>query len=167
MKIRSYAASDLDAVFAVINEAALAYKDVIPPDRWHEPYMPRAELDEEIADRVEFWLADEEQLIAGVMGIQDRGDVALIRHAYVRTDWQYQGVGTALLEYVLALSEKPMLIGTWAAATWAVDFYQRNGFSTVSCDEKERLLRQYWNIPERQVETSVVLADRRWIEGRG
>lgn len=167
MIIRSYAADDFDAVFAVINDAAVAYKDVIPPDRWHEPYMPHEELEGEISDQVEFWLAAEDKLLAGVMGIQDRGDVTLIRHAYVRTEWQHQGVGRALLDHVLALSQKPTLIGTWAEAKWAVEFYERNGFTLVSYADKERLLRLYWNIPERQIETSVVLADRRWIERDG
>ena len=167
MIIRSYAAGDFDAVFAVINDAAVAYKDVIPPDRWHDPYMPREALEGEIAEHVEFWLAAENKLIAGVMGIQDRGEVELIRHAYVLTERQHQGVGSALLAHVLTLSQKPMLIGTWAEAKWAVEFYQRNGFTLVSYEDKERLLRQYWNIPERQIETSVVLADRRWIKCEG
>ncbi len=164
MIIRPYAAGDLDAVFAIINDAAIAYKDVIPPDRWHEPYMPRDELEGEIADRVEFWLATDAESIVGVMGIQNCGEVALIRHAYVLTGQQRRGIGRALLDHVRSLSVKPMLIGTWADASWAVEFYERNGFTRVTYAEKERLLREYWNIPERQVETSVVLADRQWFE---
>jgi GNAT superfamily N-acetyltransferase len=167
LHIRSYSPNDFDEVFAVINDAAVAYKDVIPPDRWHQPYMPRDELAAEITDHVEFWLADDGTLIIGVMGIQDRGDVALIRHAYVRTGHQHQGIGRALLDHVRGRSQKPLLIGTWAAASWAIDFYRHNGFTQLPRKTKERLLRHYWNIPERQIETSVVLADRAWIDRHG
>ena len=165
--IRPYRAGDFEAVFAIINDAARAYKDVIPADRWHEPYMPRQELESEIADGVEFWLAGDDDRVAGVMGIQDRGDVALIRHAYVQTPRQHQGIGSGLLRHVQGLCQKPLLIGTWAAASWAVEFYQRNGFTIVSYEAKERLLRQYWNIPERQIATSVVLVDPTWAKSDG
>jgi N-acetylglutamate synthase-like GNAT family acetyltransferase len=154
-------------VFAIINAAAQAYRGVIPADRWHEPYMPREELEREIAAGVAFFVFEDEGRVAGVMGIQDKGEVALIRHAYVAPAVQRRGIGRALLRHLERLTDKPVLIGTWAAATWAIDFYVRNGFSVVSGGEKNLLLRRYWSIPERQIETSVVLADRRWAERRG
>ena len=164
--IRKSRPQDAAAMLAIINDGAQAYKGVIPADRWHEPYMPADELAGEIADGVEFWVAEEDGRILGVMGIQDKGEVALVRHAYVSLALQRKGVGTRLLRHVQALAGKPVLIGTWAAASWAIDFYRRNGFAVVSHAEKERLLRRYWSIPARQVETSVVLADRRWMETR-
>jgi N-acetylglutamate synthase-like GNAT family acetyltransferase len=167
MLIRESAESDFPAMTAIINDAARAYRGVIPADRWHEPYMPADELAREIASGIEFWVAEQEGRVAGVMGIQDKGDVALVRHAYVASNTQRSGVGTRLLRHVEGLVEKPILIGTWAAASWAIDFYRRNGFSVVSNEEKERLLRTYWSIPARQIETSVVLADTRWTEGQG
>lgn len=135
---------------------------MIPADRWHEPYMPLAELQHEIADGIAFWVAEDEGRIQGVMGIQDKGDVALLRHAYISPRAQRGGIGTALLRHVLGLTEKPILIGTWADASWAIDFYRRNGFIVVPAKTKDELLRRYWSIPARQVETSVVLADARW-----
>ena len=162
--IRQLRESDLPAAWAIINDAAQAYRGVIPADRWHEPYMPREELAAEIAAGVVFWIAENDARLLGVMGIQDKGDVALVRHAYVAPAMQRKGVGRALLRHVQSLADKPVLIGTWAAASWAVDFYVRNGFTVVSDGEKNRLLRKYWSIPERQIETSVVLADRRWRE---
>jgi GNAT superfamily N-acetyltransferase len=165
--IRASVPADLPAVFAIINDAAQAYRGVIPADRWHEPYMPREELEREIAAGVTFFLFEEERRVTGVMGIQDKGEVALIRHAYVAPGAQRRGIGRALLRHLERLTDKPVLIGTWAAATWAIDFYVRNGFSVVSRKEKNLLLRRYWSIPERQIETSVVLADRRWAERRG
>lgn len=155
---------DLDAMFGVVNAAAVAYKGVIPADRWHEPYMLRAELESEIADGVAFWIGEEDGQVVGVMGIQDRGEVSLVRHAYTLPAFQGKGVGTTLLRHVLTLTDKPVLIGTWAAATWAIDFYRRNGFVLVSDRTKGSLLRRYWSIPARQVETSVVLADERWVK---
>lgn len=125
--------------------------------------MPLAELESEIADGVVFWVAEEGGFTVGVMGIQDRGDVALVRHAYTLPAFQGKGIGTALLRHVLTLTDRPVLIGTWAAATWAIDFYRRNGFVLVSESVKSDLLRRYWSIPVRQVETSVVLADERWV----
>lgn len=151
-------------MLAIINAAARAYKGVIPPDRWHEPYMPADELAREIADGITFWVAEDGARVAGVMGIQDKGDVALVRHAYVAPDAQRTGIGTGLLRHVQGRVRKPILIGTWAAASWATDFYRRNGFSLVPKLDKDRLLRKYWSIPERQIETSVVLADSRWRE---
>ncbi len=158
MLIRPSEATDLEQILAVVNEAAQAYRGVIPADRWHEPYMPRAELEREIAQGVVFWVAEEEGRLLGVMGIQDKGAVALVRHAYVAPTTQRKGVGTRLLRHVESLVHKPILIGTWADASWAIEFYRRNGFTLVSDAEKERLLRTFWSIPERQIETSVVLA---------
>jgi len=158
---------DLDAIYAIINDAAQAYRGVIPADRWHEPYMPRDELAQEIAAGVKFWVYEADGRMTGVMGIQDKGEVALVRHAYVVTALQRKGVGAALLKQVQSLTKKPMLIGTWKDATWAIAFYQRNGFALVSERAKEILLRRFWSIPARQVETSVVLADQRWIARAG
>ena len=133
---------------------------MIPADRWHEPYMDAAQLEREISDGVVFWGVDEQGRLAGVMGIQAVRDVDLIRHAYVRPEHQGRGIGRILLEHLVARAERPLLVGTWAAAEWAIRFYERNGFQTVGEEEKNRLLRTYWSIPERQVETSVVLAHR-------
>lgn len=167
MLIREGDAGDVAQIFAIINDAAQAYRGVIPPDRWHEPYMPREELEREIAHGVAFWVAEEEGRVVGVMGMQDKGAVALVRHAYVIPTTQRSGVGTKLLRHVQDLTDKPILIGTWADAAWAIDFYRRNGFAVVPNEEKERLLRTYWAIPDRQIETSVVLADRRWADAQG
>jgi GNAT superfamily N-acetyltransferase len=166
MRIRRGEEPDLPRIFAIVNEAAQAYRGVIPADRWHEPYMPMDVLEGEIAQGVEFWVAEEDGHLLGAMGIQDRGDVALVRHAYVVPATQGKGVGTALLRHVEALTGKPILIGTWADATWAIEFYRRNGYTVVSDGEKDRLLRTFWSIPERQIETSVVLADERWMAAR-
>ena len=164
LSIRRSRAADATAMTHIVNDAARKYRGVIPADRWHEPYMPQDELEAEIAAGVEFWIAEEEGRMLAVMGVQDRGDVALVRHAYVSTALQRGGIGTKLLRHVLALTEKPVLIGTWAAATWAIDFYRRNGFSVVTPEEKDRLLRTYWSIPDWQIATSVVLADQRWMQ---
>ena len=161
--IRQGVEADLAAIAAIINEAAQAYRGVIPGDRWHEPYMPTDELEKEISDGVVFWVAEQEGRLLGVMGIQDKGAVALVRHAYVASATQGKGVGTRLLRHVGGLADKPILIGTWAAASWAIEFYERNGFTVVPDSEKDRLLRTYWSIPARQIETSVVLADGRWM----
>ena len=158
--LRPCRADDTDAIFDIINDAASAYRGVIPADRWHEPYMPRDELAGEIADGVAFWGAEEGGALAGVMGLQDRGDVALIRHAYVRTARRRGGIGAALLAHVEGLTPKPILIGTWAAADWAIRFYEKHGYRQVGPAEKNALLARYWRVPARQVETSVVLASR-------
>lgn len=147
-------------MLAIINDAANAYRGVIPEDRWHEPYMPADELAKEIAGGIVFWVAEQDGRVMGTMGIQDKGDVALVRHAYVASSTQRSGIGTRLLRHVESLTDKPILIGTWAAASWAIGFYERNGFNVVDDAEKDRLLRRYWSIPERQIETSVVLANR-------
>lgn len=161
MPIRKSVDADFSSILTIVNDAASAYRGVIPDDRWHEPYMSASELETEIADGVVFWVAEQGGQLSGVMGIQDKGDVALVRHAYVVPGTQRSGIGTGLLHHVEALVDKPILIGTWAAASWAIEFYRRNGFSIVTNSEKDRLLRSYWSIPERQVETSVVLANRR------
>jgi len=163
MPIRRSTPADNDAILAIINEAAVAYRGVIPADRWHEPYMPASELASEIAAGVRFWVLEEDGDVRGVMGIQDKGDVALVRHAYVSSKAQRGGVGTKLLKHIEALESKPILIGTWAAATWAIDFYRRNGYTLIEGKDKDRLLKTYWSIPERQIETSVVLADRKGL----
>jgi GNAT superfamily N-acetyltransferase len=161
--IRPCTTDDFDAIFAIINEAAEAYRGVIPADRWHEPYMPREELRHEIQCGVRFWGWEDGGELAGVMGIQDVQDVTLIRHAYVRTAQRNQGIGGRLLGELRTLTARPVLIGTWADAVWAIRFYQKHGFRLVTPEEKNRLLVRYWSIPERQVETSVVLGDQRWF----
>lgn len=153
---------DFFEIHAIINDAAAAYKGIIPEDRWHEPYMPAEELQEQIEDGVEFWCYIERGRVIGVMGIQDKGDVTLIRHAYVRTADRNKGVGAELLRHLATLTKKPILIGTWADAVWAIRFYEKHGFRLVGFAEKERLLRKYWKIPGRQIETSVVLANGGW-----
>ena len=165
--IRALAESDRPEILAVINAAAEAYRGIIPPDRWKEPYMPAEELAAEIAAGIAFSGFDDDGL-QGVMGIQPVQDVILIRHAYVRPERQGQGIGTALLDALCRDAEAPILIGTWAAATWAIRFYEARGFALVGEEEKADLLRRYWTVPERQIETSVVLGDARWLErGRG
>ena len=162
--IRKCTVSDLKAMFEIINDAAIAYKGIIPGDRWHEPYMALEEVRQEIEAGVIFWGFEKAGDLLGVMGIQDKGDVALIRHAYVRTRSRKQGIGENLLLHLEGLTEKPILVGTWQAATWAISFYQKNGYRLVSETEKSRLLQKYWSIPERQIETSVVLANKAWVE---
>jgi len=140
-----------------VNAAAEAYRGVIPADRWHEPYMSAEELDAELAAGVAFWGYEVDSELVGVMGIQSVGDVELIRHAYVSPGSQRHGVGSALLERLTRSPTRPLLVGTWAAADWAIGFYRRHGFDLVSPERKAELLRAYWTIPERQIETSVVL----------
>ncbi|HEU4695100.1 MAG TPA: GNAT family N-acetyltransferase [Vicinamibacterales bacterium] len=154
-------------MLAIVNAAAQAYRGVIPADRWHEPYMPADELEKEISAGVVFWVAEEGGRLLGIMGIQDKDDVALVRHAYVSPAAQRNGVGTSLLRHVQGLTAKPVLIGTWADASWAIEFYRRNGFSVVPGTQKTYLLQKYWSIPARQIETSVVLADPRWKDLSG
>jgi GNAT superfamily N-acetyltransferase len=162
--IRKIQDTDFAATAAIINDAAQAYRGVIPADRWREPYMPDDELAHEIADGVQFWGAEQDGCLLGVMGLQDKGEVTLIRHAYVLPSAQGRGIGTRLLRQVAELTSKPILVGTWAAAGWAIAFYRRRGFILVPPQDKDMLLRQYWSIPERQAATSVVLADSRWTE---
>jgi len=160
--IRPCESHHLVTMYEIINDAAQAYKGVIPEDRWHDPYMPLSELEHEIGAGVLFWGYEVDSQLLGIMGIQKVQDVTLIRHAYVRPDCQSQGIGGKLLTHLRTKTRDPILIGTWADATWAVRFYQKHGFQQVSVEDKMRLLRRYWSIPERQVETSVVLADPRW-----
>jgi GNAT superfamily N-acetyltransferase len=162
--IRRATPVDVDEICVVINDAAEAYRGVIAADRWHEPYMPREELRAEIDEGVEFWLAVDEERTDAVMGLQHVGEVSLIRHAYTRTARQGRGLGGALLHFLRARTDRPLLIGTWAAATWAIRFYESRGFALVTGGEKDALLRRYWTVPDRQIEESVVLADARWRE---
>lgn len=154
---------EFDALLGIINDAAQAYRGVIPADRYREPYMSREHLRHELDAGVVFWGHEEEGRLAGVMGIQDVQDVTLIRHAYVRTAVRGRGIGGKLISHLKTLAKGPLLVGTWAAAVWAIRFYEKHGFRLVSWEEKERLLRKYWDIPERQTETSVVLGDARWF----
>lgn len=158
--------SETQRICEIVNESAQAYKGVIASDRWHEPYMPLAELQAEIAKGVRFYGWYEAGSLAAVMGIQDVKDVTLIRHAYVLTAHRQKGLGGRLLAALRGLTQRPVLIGTWKAATWAVDFYRKHGFELVTTEEKERLLREYWTVPKRQIEESVVLADERWRGAR-
>ena len=156
--IRRCGNDDLAAIESIINDGARAYRGVIPADRWHDPYMPRDALLKEIEAGVEFWGRDDASGLVGVMGLQDVREVTLIRHAYVRSGLQRSGIGSGLMEALVARVERPLLVGTWAAAHWAIRFYERHGFRRVSEEEKDRLLDAYWTIPPRQRETSVVLA---------
>jgi GNAT superfamily N-acetyltransferase len=149
---------DFDDMLAVINEGAEAYRGIIPADRWHDPYMGAEELLGEIKAGVAFrGKVDDSAGLVAVMGAQPVSDVLLIRHAYVRTGWQRRGLGSALIQDLLARAAQPVLVGTWATASWAVQFYQNHGFDKSTDAEKNRLLRRYWSIPDRQIETSVVL----------
>jgi GNAT superfamily N-acetyltransferase len=156
--IRAYRDSDRATILAIVNAAAEAYRGVIPADRWHEPYMSLDELDREIAAGVAFWGYEENGRLTGVMGVQSVRDVDLIRHAYILPISQRRGIGGALLEYLRQLSKRRILVGTWEAADWAVRFYRRHGFELVGPARKTALLKAYWNIPDRQIEVSVVLA---------
>jgi GNAT superfamily N-acetyltransferase len=155
---------DFELTWSIINDGAQAYKGIIPADRWTEPYMSREKLRHEIDDGVVFWGYAETEMLVGVMGIQQVQDVTLIRHAYVLTGSQNRGVGGKLLNHLRQQTSQPILIGTWADAVWAIRFYERHGFQVVGPVEKNRLLRKYWSVPERQIETSVVLTDQRWRE---
>ena len=158
--IRPISEADFEAVYEIINDAANAYCGVIPPDRWHDPYMPRDELCGEIASGVVFFGYEDRGNLLGVMGVQDKGEVTLIRHAYVRTQYHSLGIGGMLLDFLLKYSNNPFLIGTWADAIRAIQFYEKHGFHLITNIKlKNALLHRYWSIPERQVETSVVLAD--------
>jgi GNAT superfamily N-acetyltransferase len=157
--IRRCRDEEREAILAIVNEAAAAYRGVIPDDRWHEPYMEQRDLDREVAAGVLFWGYEADGRLVGVMGIQPVDDVDLIRHAYVLPESQRHGVGGALLRHLRGQTPRRMLVGTWAAAEWAVGFYRRHGFELVSPERRTELLERYWSIPPRQIETSVVLAD--------
>ena len=164
--IRPATIVDFEAIYTVINDAAAAYKGVIPEDRWHDPYMPRPELRREIEDGVSFSCYCENDLVLGVMGIQDKSDVLLIRHAYVLAASRNKGIGTRLLQSLTRNVERPFLIGTWKAATWAIRFYLKNGFHAVAEEEAPILLRKYWSIPQQQLESSVVLCDAQYEDAK-
>lgn len=160
--IRKLSSTDFQTLYAIINDASVAYKGKIPSDCYKEPYMPQQELREEIASGVQFYGITQNGELAAVMGIQPVGDVTLIRHAYTLTRFQRRGLGEKLLNYLLSLAEtERVLVGTWQAAPWAISFYQKHGFVLLSREETNKLLHKYWNIPERQVETSVVLEQKR------
>lgn len=153
---------DFEEIYEIINDGASAYRGIIPPDRWHEPYMTKDELKTQLEDGVRFWKYTDGDEMAGVMGIQFKKDVTLIRHAYIRTRKRKMGIGSKLLEHLSRMATTPVLIGTWSDAKWAIAFYQKHGFRLLQREEINNLLRRYWTIPERQVETSVVLAGAGW-----
>ncbi len=161
--IRHCNESDFETIYEIINDAAKAYQGVIPKHSWHEPYMSKNELSREIQDGIVFGGAEQDGQLSGVMGLQDKRDVTLIRHTYVRTKVRNQGIGTNLLRHLEQVTEKPILIGTWANATWAISFYQKNEYKLVSEAETVLLLKKHWTITDLQIETSVVLADAKWI----
>jgi GNAT superfamily N-acetyltransferase len=157
--IRRCRDDERETILAIVNAAAEAYRGVIPADRWHDPYMPAHELDREIAAGVEFWGYVTDGELVGIMGIQPVGEVDLIRHAYVLPRSQRHGIGSVLLEHLARSTERRILVGTWSAADWAIRFYERHGFELVSPERTRTLLQTYWSIPDRQIETSVVLAN--------
>jgi GNAT superfamily N-acetyltransferase len=161
--IRPCTGANFSAICEIINDAAQAYRGIIPPDRWKTPYMSEDELQAEISDGVVFWAYAANSRLLGVMAIQEVLDVTLIRHAYVRGAERNKGIGGKLLTHLRARTEKPLLIGTWAAADWAIRFYEQHGFALITGREKDQLLRKYWSIPPRQIETSVVLGDAKWF----
>jgi N-acetylglutamate synthase-like GNAT family acetyltransferase len=162
--IRKRNEDEIKVIADVINDGASAYKGVIPADRWQEPYMPMDYLTSEIEAGVKFWVQEDGGELSGVMGVQDVKDVSLIRHAYVRTSARRGGVGSGLLQHLKTVTKRPLLIGTWADATWAIDFYRKHEFRVILGNAKDALLDAYWSLPRRQIEESVVLADRRWFE---
>jgi N-acetylglutamate synthase-like GNAT family acetyltransferase len=165
--IRECRGEDFQVIYEIINNAAKAYDGVIPKDCYHKPYMDKDHLRGEIASGVNFYGFEEDGELIGVMGIQDVLDITLIRHAYVVTKKRNKGVGSELLSFLKTKTNKPVLVGTWAAANWAIRFYQKHGYKLVSTEEKDFLLRKYWNIPDRQIETSVVLADSKYRKQQG
>ena len=175
--IRRSIGEDFDVIHSVVNDASQAYKGIIPSDCWKEPYMSREELADEIMGGVVFWLyevqgehsrqstnSENRSEVLAVMGVQHVQDVALVRHAYVKPSKQNRGIGGKLLEHIKGQEARPLLVGTWKDAYWAVKFYEKRGFSLVSPPErKDELLKKYWSVSERQIEDSVVLADRKWF----
>jgi GNAT superfamily N-acetyltransferase len=153
-QVRACRAGERETMLAIINAAAEAYRGVIPDDCFHDPYMSAAELDREIAAGVAFWGYEDDERLVGLMGIQTVDDVELIRHAYVEPAQQGRGVGTQLLKHLVDMATRPVLVGTWSAAEWAIRFYERHSFELA---DAEPLLRRYWDISDRQIETSVVL----------
>ncbi len=164
MLIRQCHESETTAIHEIINDGARAYRGVIPSDCWHEPYMTMAYLESEIESGVAFWGYELDGSLLGVMGLQDVEEITLIRHAYVRTSSRRSGIGGKLLRHLCDRTDRPLLVGTWRAATWAVAFYEKHGFIKVSMDQIAPLLSRYWSIPARQIETSLVLGDHNWFE---
>jgi len=164
--IRQCDTNEFEVICSIINDAAQAYREVIPEDCWKEPYMSKDELRHEMDEGIVFWGYEEDGELTGVMGIQHIQDVTLIRHAYVCTAKRNQSIGRKLLSFLCEQTTRPVLVGTWADAVWAVRFYEKYGFQLVSSEEKDRLLRRYWSISERQIETSIVLADQKWFDCR-
>ena len=162
--IRDCTKVDFKEIYEIINDSATAYQGIIPADCWKEPYMPTSELRREISDGVQFFGEERMGSLIGVMGKQSKGDVILLRHAYVQTAWRNQGVGSGLLRHLLASADHPILIGTWSAAYWAVRFYEKHSFTVLKGARKDVLLKKYWSIPARQTEASVVLADPNWAK---
>jgi GNAT superfamily N-acetyltransferase len=160
--IRKLTNADFRDILTIVNDAAAAYKGKIPSDRWKEPYMPAQELEEEIQSGVQFYGYIKNGEVIAVMGIQLVGDVTLIRHAYTLTTHQRKGIGEKLLYLLLGLAKTPrILVGVWETSFWAIKFYQKRGFVLLSREETNSLLKRYWNIPDRQVETSIVLEYKR------
>jgi GNAT superfamily N-acetyltransferase len=164
LMIRLLEKRDFELIYAIINDGALAYRGVIPEDCWTEPYMSRDELEHEMDAGVGFWGYEENGTLCGVMGLQNMQEVTLVRHAYVRRGRQRRGIGACLLRHVRQLATTPILIGTWADAVWAIRFYEKNGFQKLRTEQKDRLLKRYWTIPERQARASVILAEATWCE---
>jgi GNAT superfamily N-acetyltransferase len=153
--IRKCQAGDITRIYFIINEAAKAYDGFIPADCYHQPYMPDDELKKEMK-RITFYGWEVNGELVGIMGMEPIKDVTLIRHAYVLPQWQKQGIGHKLLNHLKGLVTTPrLLVGTWAAAHWAIAFYHKHGFSLLP--DKDKLLADYWDIPSRQIETSVVM----------
>jgi GNAT superfamily N-acetyltransferase len=161
--IRECTPDDFNDVWTVIDDAAVAYQGIIAADTWTIPYMSKGELRQETAQGVVFFGFFEVDRLLAVMGLQAVEDVSLIRHAYTRTVSQGRGIGAALLAHLQRQTDRPLLVGTWEAASWAIRFYQSRGFRLVTPEQKDALLRTYWGVPERQIEESVVLADARWF----
>jgi GNAT superfamily N-acetyltransferase len=163
INIRECNHNDVGVIYSIINDAAQAYRGAIPPDCWKEPYMSVGEIQRETEEGVIFWGYEEEGEIVGVMGLQHVQDVSLIRHAYVRTSKQRQGIARKLLSHLRRQTTRPILVGTWVDAGWAIRFYEKNGFHLVLPEEKDRLLKKYWSVPDRQIGCSVVLAEKEWF----
>jgi GNAT superfamily N-acetyltransferase len=164
--IRKCGEEDYKGVLAVINKAAIVYRGKIPDECWREPYMSMEELQEEVRDGVAFWGFYSASALVGVMGLQDKEDVMLIRHGYVLPDLQRRGLGSRLLGFLIKRSNRPFLVGTWSDADWAVSFYEKNGFKLLSKESGANLLKRFWSIPSQQIRSSVVLADKRWFKER-
>jgi GNAT superfamily N-acetyltransferase len=165
--IRDCGLRDFDTILDIVNKAAEAYRAFIPADDWKDPYMPAVELRQDLAAGVSFVGREEAGGLVGIMGSQPVRDVVLIRHAYVRPEWQRHSIGSALLGELCRRTERPMLVGTWAASSWAIRFYEKHGFQHVPEAQREALLRRYWTVPDTQIAASVVLADGEWWRRKG